>query len=83
MRAYNAHEGFASEDDVLPEKLFIPLKDGLTNGVAIDKDAFFKARELYYELAGWTAKDNAPTTARLSLPNLDWVIDYLEFDDEI
>ncbi len=77
MRAFNAKEGFTSTDDVLPEKLFIPLKGGITDGVAMDKDAFFKARDLYYELAGWTTENNAPSTARLLSLNLDWVTDYL------
>jgi aldehyde:ferredoxin oxidoreductase len=83
MRAYNVLEGFTSEDDVLPEKLFIPLEGGITDGIAMDKDAFFKAREFYYELAGWTAEGNAPSTARLLLLNLDWVVDYLESDNKV
>lgn len=79
MRAFNTLEGFSSADDVLPEKMFTPLKGGSTDGVTMDRDAFFKARDFYYEMAGWTAEKNAPTRARLLALNLDWIADYLSY----
>ena len=78
MRAFNIREGFSTQDDDLPKKLNKPLKGGVTDGVKIDKEVFEKTREFYYEMAGWTAKDNAPTAYRLMSVNLDWVIDFMK-----
>lgn len=77
MKAFNVREGFGIEDDVLPEKMFVPLKGGVTDGALIDKEAFFKTRDLYYELAGWNKKTGIPEGARLRALNLEWVIDFL------
>jgi len=73
MRAFNIREGFSSEDDQLPEKMFTPLKGGITDGFHIDKEAFFETRECYYEMAGWTGKNGAPTRCRLVSLGLEWV----------
>ncbi|MCG8482774.1 MAG: aldehyde ferredoxin oxidoreductase C-terminal domain-containing protein, partial [Clostridia bacterium] len=78
MRAFNAREGFINADDELPQKLFTPLNGGVTDGVIMDKDAFYKVRDFYYEMAGWTGENGAPTTARLMSINLDWAVDYLK-----
>ncbi len=78
MRAFNIREGFSPKDDILPEKLFTPLKGGATDGVVMDRDEFYKARELYYDMAGWVGDSRVPSTARLLLLNLDWVVDYLK-----
>ncbi|MDW7669721.1 MAG: aldehyde ferredoxin oxidoreductase family protein, partial [Bacillota bacterium] len=36
MRAFNAKEGFTKKDDILPRKIFTPLKNGPTDGVVLD-----------------------------------------------
>lgn len=76
MRAFNVREGFTAADDELPEKMYTPLKGGMTDGLAIDREAFHKTREFYYAMAGWT--NNVPDTYRLLSLNLDWVVDYLK-----
>lgn len=78
MRAFNVREGLTKEDDMLPEKLFTPLKGGITDGMAIDREAFQEARNFYYEMAGWEGNSGVPATARLLSLNLDWVVDYLK-----
>jgi aldehyde:ferredoxin oxidoreductase len=78
MRAFNVKEGFSNEDDVLPEKMFTPITGGMTDGAVIDKERFFQTREFYYDMAGWTGKNNAPSASRLKSVNLDWVLDYLK-----
>lgn len=77
MRAFNIREGFSNDEDVLPEKLFTPLKGGISDGQVMDRDAFYKARDLYYKMAGWTSKKNGPTEERLIMLNLEWVQEYL------
>ncbi len=78
MRAFNVREGFTNEDDVLPEKMYVPLEGGVHDGEAIDRGAFYETRDFYYELAGWTGKNGAPSTAKLLSLNLDWVVDFLK-----
>lgn len=78
MRAFNIKEGLTEDDDKLPEKLFTPLKGGISDGFSIDRKAFQEARDFYYEMAGWTSDSGAPTRARLLSLNLDWVVDYLQ-----
>lgn len=78
MRAFNAREGFSKKDDELPGKMFTPLKGGITDGFSIDKEAFYRARNFYYDMACWTGEDAAPSGSRLKSLNLDWVVDYLE-----
>ena len=73
MRVFNIREGFTNEDDELPAKLFKPLHGGITDGTAVDREAFIKTREYYYELAGWKGEDGAPTDARLRSLGLDWL----------
>jgi aldehyde:ferredoxin oxidoreductase len=77
MRAFNACEGFTTEDDVLPEKMYAPLAGGKTDGLAMDREAFRQAREFYYAMAGWNSPDYAPSRYKLLEMNLDWVVDYL------
>lgn len=50
----------------------------MSNGFAIDRNAFQEARDFYYEMAGWTGDSGTPTTAKLMSLNLDWVVDYLK-----
>lgn len=73
MRAYNIREGLTNADDELPGKMFAPLKGGITDGFTVDKEMFYQAREFFYEMAGWTGENGAPTKARLLSLNLDWL----------
>lgn len=77
MRAFNCREGFTNEDDTLPAKMYTPLAGGMSDGFKVDKEAFLKARDFYYQMAGWTQANGAPTEAKLLSLNLDWVVDFL------
>lgn len=74
MRYFNSREGFTKEDDQLPEKMFIPLKGGPSDGVVLDKDSHDKAKKLYYELAGWDKVNGNPTDATMKKLSLQWLI---------
>jgi len=76
MRAFNAREGFGIADDVLPEKMFTPLRGGISDGATVDREAFYRTRDYYYELAGWNKQTGIPEDGRLRALNLDWVIGF-------
>jgi aldehyde:ferredoxin oxidoreductase len=76
MRAFNAREGLTSADDMLPKRGFIALVGGATDGVAISKDEFLRARAQYYQMAGWD-EEGVPTPSKLAELKLDWVNDLL------
>jgi aldehyde:ferredoxin oxidoreductase len=77
MRAFNAREGFDRKDDVLPEKLFKPLKGGVSNGWKIDRTEFESALDKYFELCGWDIETGIPTRSKLDDLDLEWVADQL------
>jgi len=74
MRYFNAREGFTKEDDVLPERLFEPFKDGPSKGRALDREKYENAKKLYYEIAGWDEKNGNPTFGTLKKLSLGWLI---------
>ena len=74
MRAFNAREGFTKEDDILPKKIFVPLKGGPTDGVVLDEEAHERAKNLYYDLAGWDKEKGNPTESTLRKLSLQWMI---------
>ena len=76
MRVFNAREGIAKNRDVLPPKAFVPLKGGPTDGVAVDKEEFEKARAQYYAMAGWD-DNGVPTRAKLEELDLAWAADLI------
>ena len=76
MRTFNAREGFDRKQDTAPEKLFKPLKGGISDGFVINKDEFNAALDDYYRLAGWTS-DGIPTIKTLTKLDLEWAVEYL------
>jgi aldehyde:ferredoxin oxidoreductase len=77
MRAFNAREGFDRKDDVLPEKLFKPLKGGVSDGWKIDRTEFESALDVYFKLCGWDVETGIPTKSKLDDLDLGWVADQL------
>jgi len=76
MRVFNAREGIAKNRDTLPAKVFVPLKGGPTDGVALSETEFENARTLYYGKAGWD-ENGVPTRAKLAELDLEWAADLL------
>lgn len=73
MRAFNAREGFGRKQDTLPQKFFKPLSgSGPTAGVAISREEFEEALDIYYHLMGWT-KDGQPTREKFIDLGIEWV----------
>jgi aldehyde:ferredoxin oxidoreductase len=76
LRAFNAREGVGAGADTLPPKMRVPLEGGATDGVAVDVEAFERAKELYYQMAGWD-EEGRPSAHRLHELGLGWVADEL------
>ena len=74
MRVFNAAEGFTKEDDMLPVKMYVPLKGGPTDGVVLDKTDHQSALDMYYDLAGWDKTTGNPTEDTLMKNSLQWMI---------
>lgn len=74
MRAFNSTEGFTKDDDKLPEKMYVPLKGGPTEGVVLSKSDHESALGMYYEMAGWDKTTGNPTDDTLIKNSLQWLI---------
>jgi len=72
MRMFNAREGFDRQQDIIPEKLFKPLKGGASDGWKLDKDEVEGALDTYFELSGWDVKSGIPTSEKLEELGLAW-----------
>jgi aldehyde:ferredoxin oxidoreductase len=78
MRAFNARDGLDRKDDRAPEKIFKPLKGGVSDGWKIDRDEFESAIDTYFEMCGWDVESGVPTREKLEELGLDWVADQLD-----
>ena len=77
MRTFNAREGFTRKEDALPKKFFKPLGgSGPTAGIAIGRDEFENALNLYYQMHGWT-ENGVPTSDALKKSGVEWAAKYL------
>jgi aldehyde:ferredoxin oxidoreductase len=73
MRAFNAREGFDRKNDLVPEKLFTPLKGGVSDGWKLDRDEVKAALDLYFGFCGWDVETGNPTRAKLDELGLGWI----------
>lgn len=76
MRIFNAREGFTAEADILPQRLFEPLERGPSKGHKVDMEQFNRAKQIYYEMAGWDSCDGNPTAAKIKELDLNWIEGY-------
>jgi aldehyde:ferredoxin oxidoreductase len=74
MRLFNARQGFTRREDSLPKKFFKPLQgDGPTAGVAWNEADLERAKDVYYQIAGWDTSSGLPSSQKLAELGLDWV----------
>lgn len=71
-RCFNMREGLSKKDDIIPERFFMPLRNGVLKGVKINRIDFKKNIKVYYEMQGWNQK-GVPTFGKLSELNLEWI----------
>ena len=78
MRAFNAREGMNRKNDMVPEKLFKPLKGGVSDGWKLDRVKIETALDKYYVICGWDIETGVPTRAKLEELELGWIADQLD-----
>jgi len=76
-RVFNLREGLSERDDILPERLFEPLKGGARRGAKLNKMEFEEAVITYYCMAGWDPATGIPTRAKLAELDIGWVAELL------
>ena len=72
-RAFDIREGMSKDEDKLPERFFTPFASGPLKGLKIEKEALAKARDIYYDIAGWDRESGAPTLGKLQELGIEWV----------
>lgn len=75
MRVFNMRENIDRSFDILPKKMQQPLRGGKSNGLFIDFDNFEKAKDHYYELAGWDVEKGLPQKEKMDRLGLSWLWD--------
>ncbi len=71
-RIFNVREGFSRKDDTLPERLFMPLENGVLQGVGISKSEFSTTLDEVYRCKGWDPTSTIPYNERLALLKIEW-----------
>ena len=75
-RLFNIREGFTRQDDTLPPRLFSQAATrGPSKGEVVDKAAFEKMLDKYYQCMGWDPLTGIPTDKKLkklSISKDDW-----------
>lgn len=65
-RLFNVREGFTRQDDTLPPRLFSQAATrGPSKGEVVDKDAFEKMLDEYYQCMGWDPLTGIPADQKL------------------
>jgi aldehyde:ferredoxin oxidoreductase len=77
LRVFNAREGLTREDDKLPKKFSKALQGGRSDGFTFTPEMLEKAKDQYYELAGWDVATGTPTREKLVELGLDWVAELI------
>lgn len=73
-RVFNVREGFTAQDDTMPQRFFAPHGSGPLK-VALDPEAFQKAKETYYEMMGWP--NGVPSAGKLGELGIEWTVPLL------
>jgi len=73
-RLFNLREGFTAADDRLPDRVMKAFKEGPLAGIEITEEAFYNARQTWYQLMGWTP-EGVPTAERLVQLGLDGLLE--------
>jgi len=76
MRYFNFLAGLRPDvDDVLPERVFLPIKGGSLDGLRLDRGDFMKAKSFYYEMIGSDPKTGCPREDSMRSLSLQWLTD--------
>jgi aldehyde:ferredoxin oxidoreductase len=65
-RLFNVREGFTRKDDTLPQRLFKEASTkGPSKGQVVDREAFERMLDEYYEIVGWGKSTGIPKDEKL------------------
>ena len=70
-RAFNLRQGITPQDDNLPQRYFIAHSSGPLQGIALDREVFQKAINIYYDMVGWPG--GKPSLGKLGELGIEWV----------
>ena len=73
MRLFNARDGYDLKKDVVAERLFSPLKGGITDGFKLERDECERAKQAFYKQRGWDPITGNPTDEKINELGLEWV----------
>lgn len=76
-RLFNYREGFAVQDDCMPQRFFNPIPSGPLAGAVLNLAKFDQARLLYYRMMGWDEASGAPSESKLLELGLGWATQLL------
>ena len=74
-RVFNLREDFTIQDDDMPQRFFAPHPSGPLK-VALDPEAFQKAKETYYDMMGWP--NGVPSSGKLGELGIEWALPMLQ-----
>ena len=74
-RYYDIREGMSKGEDKLPERFFTPIESGPLKGYKLDRIVFERAKNIYYDIAGWDRTTGAPVLGKLQELGIDWIAD--------
>jgi len=76
-RAFNIREGITRKDDIIPDRLSEPIKEGPFKGEFFAKQTLEKLLDAYYTFRGWDVKTGVPTRKKLRELGIEYVTDLL------
>ena len=74
-RAFNLREGIDASTDTLPDRLFEPFTSGPLEGKVFSRKQFDRAKEIYYQIAGWDREYGRPTEGKYVELGLEWLLE--------
>jgi aldehyde:ferredoxin oxidoreductase len=74
MRLFNARDGYDMKNDQLPDRMFEPMKGGVTEGLKLDRKEWKKAKVELYRQRGWNENTGNPDKEKISQLGLDWAL---------
>lgn len=75
MRLFNARDGYDKSKDQLPERMFEPMKGGVSDGLKLDRAEWESAKCELYRQRGWDESTGNPGKDKIFQLGLDWAIE--------
>lgn len=73
LRAFNAREGIGRDADKMTRRLHKMLEEGPSAGKQVTAEEVERAKDIYYQMAGWDGQTGYPKPETLTRLGLDWI----------